>query len=143
MKLPKNLVKKFDEEYLKTKTKSVTNMTYASPSTKEYYSEMTKEIFGQSPEEMLSKLKIATKSVEKANANAERIKANAEKANANAEKAKANAEKVNANAEKERMRSILVLHKKFGISATEIALQMGYNIEYVQQIIDKNKPTKK
>jgi ribosomal protein L12E/L44/L45/RPP1/RPP2 len=143
MKLPKNLVKKFDEEYLKTKTKSVTNMTYASPSTKEYYSEMTKEIFGQSPEEMLSKLKIATKSVEKANANAERIKANAEKEKANAEKEKANAEKEKANAEKERIRSILLLYTKFGVSANDIATHLGYNLTYVQQIIDKNKPTKK
>jgi hypothetical protein len=150
MKLPKNLVKKFDEEYLKTKTKSVTNMTYASPSTKEYYSEMTKEIFGQSPEEMLSKLKIATKSVEKANANAEKIKANAEKEKANAEKEKANAEKEKANAEKEkanaekeRIRSILLLYTNFGVSSNDIATQLGYNLTYVQQIIDKNKPTKK
>jgi hypothetical protein len=115
MKLPKNLVKQFEKEYLKTTTKQVDKMMYASPSTREVFSEMTKEIFGQSPEEMLAKIKNVTKSAEK-----ERIQA-----------------------EKERKSSILLLHTKFGISAEDIAAQMGYNLSYVKQIIEKHKVSKK
>jgi hypothetical protein len=124
MKLPKNLVKQFEKEYLKTSTKKIDKMMYASPSTREVFSEMTKEIFGQSPEEMLAKLKIATKSAEK-----ERMQA---------EKERMQAEKERMQAEKERVASILLFHTKFGVSAQEIAKQLGYSLAYVKHVIEKN-----
>jgi hypothetical protein len=117
MKLPKELERKFENGQVTLKSKPVNNMMYASPSTRELYSEMTKEIFGQSPEEMLAKLKIATKSAEK-----ERVQA----------------EKERVQAEKERIASILLFHTKFGVSAEEIAKQLGYSLTYVQQVIEKN-----
>jgi hypothetical protein len=167
MKLPKHLEKKFEKDYLKTKTKPVNSMMYASPSTRELYSEMTKEIFGQSPEEMLAKLKIATKSAEREKAIAEKERVKAEKAIARAQaqaraqlqaqlqaqaqaqaraqlQAQARAQlQAQAQAEKSKINSILVIHIKFGISAEDISTQFGYDLDYVNRIIEKYKTIKK
>jgi hypothetical protein len=141
MKLPKHLENKFQKEVINIQTKKSNNMTYVSADTREVFSDLTKEIYGQSPEEMLAKLKIATKAAEKATAKYQKAAAIAAKEAAK-EAAKVAANSA-ANAEKERRRSIILLHTKFGISAKEIAEKFGYSLPYVKQVITKNKNAEK